>query len=372
MPIPDQKLRNSAMEGYRLRVLNSSLQRSGANARDLLALGIQDGIDPIDLLHGTGLTRTQLDDLSREITAAHEQRLIENLVRLADDQSIGLRAGSRSTLATLGMLGFACASAPTLRKTVEISLRYQDLAFTLANSELVREQDATFIVIDTSHLPDLIGGFVVDHLIATIHASFREMAADIAPPRIELTRPAPCAEVSAVYEERCGTLPRFSAETDRLGFSDTDLDRPRTAIDTTALRLCEAQCMYLLAERQAHIGVTGLVRERLTHATGTMPSMTIIAADLHTSARHLRRTLALEGTSFRTLNEQVRLARAKELLDHGTPVQDVAETLGYASSSAFVHAFKRWTPTTPGRHKASARTTRARSRLIDPAPTVAP
>jgi AraC-like DNA-binding protein len=258
-------------------VLNSGLPRSGASARDLIMLGIERGIDPSVLLRGTGLSRAGLQDISAEITAEHELRLIENLVRQSDDPTIGLRAGARSTIATFGMLGFACASVPTLRESIEISLRYQDLAFTLARANLVGGDDATYIVIDTSHLPESIRAFVVDHLIATIWVAFREMGATLDPPRVELARPA--ARDIAVYEEFCGAIPRFAAAADRLGFANHDLDRRRTAVDATALRL----------------------------------------------------------------------------LERGISVQEVAGTLGYASSSSFVHAFKRWTPTTPGRHKAAAR-----------------
>lgn len=337
-------------------MLNATLSRSAASARDLLALGTEHGIDAAAILRGTGLTHADLDDLSAEISARKELRLIENLVGHADDPTLGLRAGGRFKLTALGILGFACASAPTLRESIGISLRYQDLAFTLSRASLIAERHTTFIAIDTSHLPQTIHRFVVDHLIATVWVAFEEMGERIAPPRIELARPA--SGDPRPYLDVFGTTPAFDRPADRLGFANTDLDRPRTAVDTTALRLCEEQCTRLLAERQARIGTAGLVHERLSRATGMIPSMGMIASDLQMSPRSLRRALVREGTSFRTIDAEVRLAKAKELLERGTSVQDVAQAIGYASSSSFVHAFKGWThATTPGRHRAEAKTT---------------
>jgi AraC-like DNA-binding protein len=317
-------------------------------------LGIEQGIDPSALLDGTGLTRARLEDRSGEITAGEELRLIENLVGRSADPAIGLQAGSRSTVRVFGMLGFACASATTLRESLEISLRYQDLAFTVTRSSLIFEREATFLAIDVSHLPEAVHRFAVDHVIATIWVVWHEMGERLRSPRIELARPAP-PDVDS-YRHLFGVAPMFNRPADRLAIANADLDCVRGPVDATTLRLCEEQCGKLLAERRARLGAAGLVRERLSHATGMMPSMAMVASDLQVSPRHLRRALTQEGTSFRRLNEEVRLAKAQELLARGTQVQQVAEALGYASSSSFVHAFKRWTPTTPGRHKAGIST----------------
>lgn len=66
------------------------------------------------------------------------------------------------------------------------------------------------------------------------------------------------------------------------------------------------------------------------------------------STRTLRRRLELEGTSFRELVDEVRQSRAEALIADGISVSQIAHWLGYGSSSAFVHAYKRWRGVTPG------------------------
>jgi AraC-like DNA-binding protein len=74
------------------------------------------------------------------------------------------------------------------------------------------------------------------------------------------------------------------------------------------------------------------------------PSLAEVASMLHLSPRTLRRRLAEEGTSYRTLLDEVRGQLAEELLlNEQLTVEEVAQRLGYAETSSFTHAFRRWT-----------------------------
>lgn len=73
------------------------------------------------------------------------------------------------------------------------------------------------------------------------------------------------------------------------------------------------------------------------------------------SARSLRRRLAGENTSFTTLLEQARIARAKELLAHDEySLTQIAQRLGYWEVNSFQRAFKRWNGSTPGSYRHQA------------------
>ena len=62
------------------------------------------------------------------------------------------------------------------------------------------------------------------------------------------------------------------------------------------------------------------------------------------------------GTSFQQVLDRVRLAMAKELLQESTiALVDITAALGYADDVSFIRAFRRWTGTTPGAWRDSAR-----------------
>jgi AraC-like DNA-binding protein len=73
-----------------------------------------------------------------------------------------------------------------------------------------------------------------------------------------------------------------------------------------------------------------------------------IASELGVSRRTLARRLASEGLSFRTLLDRLRFDLAKRYLrERDLPISEIAWLLGYRETSAFNHAFKRWTGRTP-------------------------
>ncbi|SCU91258.1 Ornithine utilization regulator (fragment) [Cupriavidus necator] len=73
---------------------------------------------------------------------------------------------------------------------------------------------------------------------------------------------------------------------------------------------------------------------------------------MHISASTLQRRLAVEGTSFQSLKDQLRRDLAIERLStSSTPVSQLAAQLGFADTTAFNRAFKVWTGSTPGSYR---------------------
>lgn len=72
-----------------------------------------------------------------------------------------------------------------------------------------------------------------------------------------------------------------------------------------------------------------------------------VARALGTSPRTLQRRLHAEGTSFDAILDAVRRELAQSFLERGVPLKQIAMLLGYAETSAFHRAFKRWTGESP-------------------------
>ena len=80
-----------------------------------------------------------------------------------------------------------------------------------------------------------------------------------------------------------------------------------------------------------------------------------VATQLGISVATLRRRLGDEGTSFRTLLNDVRFEEAKAMLERGNSVNQVSEQLDYSDIRAFNRAFKKWAGTTPAAFAKSTR-----------------
>jgi AraC-like DNA-binding protein len=81
-----------------------------------------------------------------------------------------------------------------------------------------------------------------------------------------------------------------------------------------------------------------------------------VAAHLNMHPRTMGRRLEEEGVTFEQLKDEVRHSVARELLARTEiAVVDIAATLGYASPSAFVRAFRRWTDSSPSAWRRAGR-----------------
>ena len=64
--------------------------------------------------------------------------------------------------------------------------------------------------------------------------------------------------------------------------------------------------------------------------------------------RALIRRLQAAGTGFQELVDECRFDMARHMLEHTTlSIGEIADGLGYARSSTFIRAFKRWSSMTP-------------------------
>jgi AraC-like DNA-binding protein len=114
----------------------------------------------------------------------------------------------------------------------------------------------------------------------------------------------------------------------------------------------ERQCRELLAGIAVRSSEVERVVEVLVRCHGRWPTIDEICAKLGLSTRTLRRRLDERGTSYSSLVEEVHRKQAEELLcQTALSVEQIADSLGYAETASFTHAFKRWTGRPPSRFR---------------------
>lgn len=144
-----------------------------------------------------------------------------------------------------------------------------------------------------------------------------------------------------------------------IGLEDIDRPlRPAMAEDTDILPLVERHLLELMAvapkpEPSWSARIDYLIGKRLGR---TSVGIEVIAAELHTSVRSLRRYLAAEGTTFRDLLRERRHATAQAVLQsEGTRIKELAWRLNYSDSATLSRAFKNWTGTAPSNLRSGRR-----------------
>ena len=327
--------------------------RSVASARLMSTLGAERGLPVARCLTGTGITEPMLTDPGAEITAQQELLLVRNLLaHLGHEPGLGIETGRRYHLTSYGIWGFGLVSSPSLRSAIELGIHYLDLTFAFARIWLEEDGAQARLCLDAGHLDEAVGVFLLERDAAAIAVLQKELLGQPLPVQ-RMTFPYPAPPDTTPYQDHFGVLPVFSAAGNGAQivttFDAALLDQPLPQADALTRRLCEDQCRQLLEKRRARTGVAGEVRSLLLHQPERMPDMEQVAAALHATSRTLRRRLLREGTAFRALVDEVRQTLAEEMLRAGGfNVEQVADRLGYAEVASFIHAFRRWTGTTPG------------------------
>ena len=129
------------------------------------------------------------------------------------------------------------------------------------------------------------------------------------------------------------------------------MDLPIISGDSRLLQILTAHADDLLAERHSVSALQSMVVNQLVDL---LPSgearAAAVAQRLGMSTRTFTRHLAEDGTTFGEILEQLRQHLASRYLaENRMSSQQIAWLLGYSELGAFIHAYKRWTGTTPWR-----------------------
>jgi AraC-like DNA-binding protein len=130
---------------------------------------------------------------------------------------------------------------------------------------------------------------------------------------------------------------------------DTAMPHANAAFCAIFTQQVERTLQRLSPPRSATEHVRGVVRAALGTGGCTLEGT---AHALGLSTRTLQRRLQEEGTTFAELVDLLRHEMALAYLAHGVSIPETAFLLGYADSTAFHHAFSRWTGTSPARYLA--------------------
>ena len=272
-------------------------------------------------------------------------RLLHELNRDACCPGICLRFGQARDLLDLGVLGYAVLSCRDLGMAMQVIVKFHRLtsnAFELTITEdgewtyarqWIKPQYARWrVVIDEEHVTG----------IWRVISSLLHSEASITHTRIEF------AHVEPIYGSLCrdllGGMPVFGAPETSIAFPTAWLSRPVHTADHTVEQVCESQCDQLVEQmRPAGDLVDDVRRLILTVPPNCAPKLNDIAGKMLISARTLERRLHATDTSFRKIENEVRMRLAAQYLSLGyMSAKEIAYMLGYSQPGTFHRAFKNW------------------------------
>lgn len=315
------------------------------------------GIDGPALARAAGIDAAALDDPGARVPRAALTRLWRLAVEATGDPAFGLTASRFVTQTTFHALGYAVLASATLKEAFERIVRYRRLIGDVVDLRLEEAGDRYRFVIDVSKPPG-VPDEAVDAFAWTCVRQARLIAGrpDLDPLAVRLRRPAPPAP--DVFTRAFRVPVHFAAAENALEYARADCDARVPSANAELARQNDAVAVAYLT-RLDRTRAANRVQQALLEAlpNGT-PSKRAIARALGMSERSLQRQLAAEGTSFSDLLADARTSLARSYLEEGRlSVTEIAFMLGFADTSTFSRAFKRWTGKAPRDHARRRRST---------------
>ncbi len=315
------------------------------------ALIRQFGVDPAPVLAAAGLEPGALDHSSKRIAHAGAVRLLNQAAASTGCRHFGLLLGRAWHLSDCGVIGDLMRDSPTLGQALHELVVYQHLN-SQGSLAFLLQRGGTADLGYTAYVPSAESTFqLYDASLAVGVNLIRELCGGAgAPSEVFLAHSAP-ADV-APYRQHFRAPLRFDSEYSAIRFPASWLAQPIPGADAQRLRLARVQAEAADAADFLQ-KVYRALRTLLLHGKNSGADVAQVLA-MH--RRTLNRRLQAEGTTFQQVLDRVRFAVAKELLeDSNVAPHDIAAALGYSGLAPFMRAFRRWTGTTPGTLRQSAR-----------------
>ncbi len=326
-----------------LRYIANRLQEQGADPKTVL------------LRHGLDLNNMALDS---RIECSLELQVFCELCELSNNPLAGLSMGNSIGFSGYGPFAMMLLTCATPYEALLSSQRFQALAYLFSKLTVVPGKTSSALTFTPLNLPGKAHRLRIDTELAGAYKLLLDLqkatGIDLQPEQVVLPYNKPEQEQAQAYPAFFNCPVLFTGDTARIEILNSKLQQALPTADLVGNQLFRQQCEQLqhLALQQVDSDLANQVRQYLLMYVEHFPSAPEVASMLQMSERSLRSNLSKLGVSYRQILDQVRYQRACQHLEQGRDsIESIALQLGYAEAAAFIHAFQRWSGTTPAAYR---------------------
>jgi AraC-like DNA-binding protein len=310
------------------------------------------GVPPGELLRSQNIDPARLGEADGRFDLQEFALLQMRAMDLTRDEALGLHMAERTHDSAFDLLAHLVSHAPTLREAFGLCTQFQGLIMDDNRITLTETGTAAVVQYHFARTFERADRMLAEFVVAALLRFIRVFAGSGMAPQaasFEHAAPAHYREYARLF----GDVTRFTQRTTALTFDRALLDRLQLHQHPELYALLRSQAERVLERVTTGIRPADQVkRYLLARPPAKIPDISTAARDLGMSARSLRRRLAADATSYRSLVQAVLEASAGHMLrDPKQSIQETAFALGFTNIGAFHRAFKRWTGMTPAQYR---------------------
>lgn len=311
---------------------------------------VEIGVSHEALARATGWSPAELERDGAVVSGESTYRHMEFMFGRGDYLEFVRRAAAMHGASSLGVVGLACKTAPSVAAALQLHARYQHL--TNRTAHYVQRVEGDRLRLTERRRGDGSRGerLLSDYTLLVAHRLLTTLAA--APPQVLAAtgRFEGDEAYAASFAEALGAPFVTGASVAELVLDASILTSPVVGADEElsaffkrAIGASEPEPDPLL------LRVREAIRAQLIHGE---PAAAAVAHSLALGQRTMQRRLAELGTTFRDLFDDERRSLAADYLAReDLSLGEVAFLLGFAERASFFKAFRRWYDTTPDAYR---------------------
>lgn len=316
--------------------------------RSILEDAMKTGVAVDALCKAVGLNPLLLEDPDARIPFPLHVAFWREVVARSGDPYFGLHSGERFQLPMWGVVGYIAAHATTFSEALQRIVHY---------SALVSNASVPWCSIDAQsgrigvHIVNPVH-HVVERTLTVLMMFGRQLTGiEWTPLAVHFQHPSPPDQNE--HRRIFRTQVYFGQSENILLVSRDVLNLPNRRADPELCRYLQRHADNLLAQYARPVTFVEQVRCQVLEGLRRQDvNAANLARQIGMSPRTLHRRLQEHGTSYQALLDTVRCELARSYLgERHLAIEEVAFLLGFAETSTFYRAFKRWTGITPGEYR---------------------
>jgi AraC-like DNA-binding protein len=322
---------------------------SGAITRAAYARAVEAGLNVGPLLKASSLSVRQVENSNFRIAVKNQIKFLNLVADALSDEFLGVHLAESVDLRALGLIYYVLASSTTLGDALRRASRYSAINNEGVQVTFREDPKQLSIIFRYIAVPRLKDRHQIEFFVVTLLRVCRQLTdRHLSPMTIKLVHRR--THLPARLRSILGCKVIFGSDMDEVAyrqpFKNASISDADPYLNSLLVKYCEeAISNHRVGSGAWRLNVENAIAPLLPHGRAEMPE---VARRLGISQRTLGRRLASEGLTFGEVLDGLRFELATRYLqEHNLPTSEVAWLLGYQETSAFYHAFKRWTGKTP-------------------------
>ena len=303
-------------------------------------------INPGKALALAQITPEILHEPDGRITAMQMEVISGAAMQELNDEALGW-FNRRLPWGSYGMLSRASISSPSLGLALRRWCRHHGLLSDDITLKLTQSNDTVTLSITENRDLGALREFCLVSVLRNVHG----VACWLIDSRIPL-QGATFAFAAPAHRDAYGVLfsgpSTFVADATAIQFDARYLALPLRRDEASLQQMLKRALPLTVLQYRRDRLLVQRVRQTLAAQPEQTHNAEALAALLNVSPRTLHRQLKEEGAALQALKDEVRRARATELLLRSArPIKQVAQAAGFQNEKSFIRAFRGWTGESP-------------------------